>query len=412
MLFGIVFALLFAGLAGRRGEILSLSMPVLAYLLTAMLTKPRDARLRLDRSLSPRSLTEGEKVLVQASLENAGKRALHIRYRVPEGPLQSVLIAPGEVHKFEYSLTARRGKRTLPGMDLSVSDIFGLFEETFEFTSKEEFIARPRYEIAPVLPLRPRRTMVFAGQVAARIGGSGTDFFGVRPWRAHDSLRHVNWKQGARHGGMFTNEFEQERVADVGLVLDARFAANRVLGDEALFDFSARATATLAKTFLDAGNRVGLLAYGRVLDWLPPGFGRTQFEMIMRKLGEVVPGEHVLFEELRHLPARLFPPESQIVWISPLLPSDGGALARLRQRGYAVLVVSPDPVSFEARGLADTEDVRMAARIARRERRLLVSNLAGAGIPTVDWDTARSLRETILAGPAAGNSGVFYGAQR
>ena len=54
-------------------------------------------------------------------------------------------------------------------------------------------------------------------------------FWGVREYQMGDSLRHINWKIAARRmiaarqaQELFTNEFEQERIADVGLILDAR----------------------------------------------------------------------------------------------------------------------------------------------------------------------------------------------
>ena len=118
--------------------------------------------------------------------------------------------------------------------------------------------------LPPVLRLRrvaiqPRRTRIFSGTIPARQGGSGVEFFDVREYQQGDSPRWINWRATARHPqNVFSNEFEQERAADVGLILDGRHRTND-FGDRSIFENSVLATAALADTFLNAGNRVGLL---------------------------------------------------------------------------------------------------------------------------------------------------------
>jgi len=51
------------------------------------------------------------------------------------------------------------------------------------------------------------------GSIPARLGGSGTDFFGVREYHPGDSLRSLDWRLTARHPRQFfTKEFEQEEM--------------------------------------------------------------------------------------------------------------------------------------------------------------------------------------------------------
>lgn len=64
-------------------------------------------------------------------------------------------------------------------------------------------------------------------------------------------------------------------------------------------------------------------------------------------------------------------------------------LAALRMNGYHLLVVSPDPVSFEADGMAETRTNLLAKRIVQLQRALLLRRLRGAGIHVVDWDTSQ-----------------------
>jgi uncharacterized protein (DUF58 family) len=212
------------------------------------------------------------------------------------------------------------------------------------------------------------------------------EFFGVREYQPGDPLRWINSRASARQpDALFINEFEQERVADVGLILDARQQSDALSPAGSLFEHSIRATAALADVFLNTGNRVGLFIYGRSLDWTYPGYGKVQRLRILRALARAEQGGGHVFEKLEYLPTRLFPARSQLVLISPLLLADGDLLVKLRARGYRLLVVSPDPVAFESKGLAETEAVRLATRLARLERELLLATLRQADIRVVDW---------------------------
>jgi uncharacterized protein (DUF58 family) len=60
------------------------------------------------------------------------------------------------------------------------------------------------------------------GQAAA-----GTEFFGVREYQPGDSPHSINWRASARYTDtLYANEYQQERVADVGIVLDGRLRTN------------------------------------------------------------------------------------------------------------------------------------------------------------------------------------------
>jgi uncharacterized protein (DUF58 family) len=223
-------------------------------------------------------------------------------------------------------------------------------------------------------------------------------FFGVREYQLGDPLRRLNWRVSARHSHrLFTNEFEQERITDVGLILDAR-QRNNVRGTAgSLFEHAVAATASLATTFLNDGNRVGLLVYGGFLNWTFPGYGKMQRKRILESLAQAKTGESLIFESFDYFPTRFFPSKSQLVLVSPLCQEDLAVLIRLCARGYQVLVVSPDPVSFETRALRDQPGVGLASRIARLERSLLLHKLRRGGVQVVNWQVERPLERVIRA---------------
>jgi uncharacterized protein (DUF58 family) len=224
------------------------------------------------------------------------------------------------------------------------------------------------------------------------------EFFGVREYQVGDPRRWINWRVSARHPRtIFTNEFEQERIADVGLILDARRRNDIRLEGEVLFEHAVRATASLAEVFLSDGNRVGLLVYGGFLRWTFPGYGKVQRERILRALARAETGESMVFESLEYLPTRYFPARSQLILISPLCKEDLPVLTRLRARGYQLLVISPNPVTFEEKALGTRPGVPLASRIARLERSLLLRKMPQAGIQIVDWRVDEPFDQAIHA---------------
>lgn len=211
-------------------------------------------------------------------------------------------------------------------------------------------------------------------------------------------MRWINWRLSARHPhALFTNEFEQERIADVGLILDARQRSEVRVNGQSLFDHAVHATTSLANVFLNDGNRVGLLVYGGFLDWIFPGYGKMQRARILQALARAEPGESMIFDKLEYIPTRFFPARSQIVLISPLWKEDLLILIRLRARGYQLLVISQDPVSFEAQALGSDPLASLATRIARLERTLLMRKARQIGIQIVNWQVDQSFDHAVRA---------------
>jgi len=113
-----------------------------------------------------------------------------------------------------------------------------------------------------------------------------------------------------------------------------------------------------------------------------------------------------VFSDFEHIPTRVFPPESQIVFVSPLTEDDLKPLVRLRAQGYDVLVVSPNPVKFELSYLSSSnQEVNLAGRVIQMERLLLLQKLQRAGIHVLDWDVSEPF--DILVKRRMGRSPVW-----
>jgi uncharacterized protein (DUF58 family) len=407
LLIALAYLLLVVGLATVTGELLALSIPLIVYLAAAILYAPTQLQLEASRTMSADRLAHGTPVAVRLSVINHGSRLERVLIRdVIPRPQKLVegrsavltTLPPGGTVALRYIVKARRGSYDLGAFQVTASDHLGLFRRHTVLEAPAHLFVLPDVVRLGRLAIRPLRTRGYAGPVPARVGGSGVDFYGVREYQTGDPRRWINWRVSARHlHSLFSNEFEQERIADVGLILDARSRSDIQVSEDSLFEHAVQATASLAERFLADGNRVGLLIYGRLLDWTFPGYGKVQRERILRALARAETGESQIFDSLDYLPTRYFPAQSQIVLVSPLCADDLPMLIRLRARGYQVLAIRPDPVSFEARALEAKPSVEMAVRIARVERALLLRRLQQVGIQVVDWSVDEPFDRAIHA---------------
>jgi uncharacterized protein (DUF58 family) len=408
LLSAIIYLLLLAGLGTLRGEIVALAIPFALYLLYGLWSAPDPLDLHIERSLSASHAAPNSDVTVIVTITNRGAdiEELALTDQIPTHlKLQSdsnrhlIRIAKDEVFTFQYTVTGTRGTYIFDALNATATNLVGL-------TTREQLLHAPQtLSIFPdvkrlkQIPIRPRKTRTYAGLIPARVGGTGTEFFGVREYQSGDSPRMVNWKVSARHAeNLYSNEYQVERAADVGIVLDARVRANLFRKDNSIFDHAVVAAASLADVFLSQGNKVGLLVYSSYLDWTFPAYGKIQREQIMQALTRAQIGESSVFAGLEHLSPRMFSPESQIVLVSPLVSDDLNVLIQLRGSGYQVMVVSPDPVKFERALLPPSPQVDTAARIIRMERDLFIRRLQRAGIQVVEWDVTIPLDHAI--GPA------------
>lgn len=393
-----------AGLAARSGPILLLAVPVIVFLAAAWLYRPPTLCLKIRRSLSTVRGAEGVPVEVALSVTNEGPRLEQVLLEdlLPPGlevcgenPRLLTPLEHGQTVEWRYSVRGRRGSYSFPGLRATASDFLGLACRQVSLPAPGTFRVVPPVIRSGRVALRPQRTRPYSGVIPARRSGPGIEFYGVRAYQPGDPRRWINWRACARHpSALFTNEFQQECSIDVVLILDVRGRAYLRRENESLFESAVQATASLSETFLNEGNRVGLLLFGGVARaWTPVGSGRVQHERILRALATAEVGNAV--DALDYLPRRFFPPACQIVLISPLLPGDVRPLVGLLAYGHRVLAISPDPVSFERGLLRQDHAVELAARIARVERTLLLRRLRQAGIPAVDYSLDQPFQQAV-----------------
>jgi uncharacterized protein (DUF58 family) len=388
------------GLAVQLEGVLVLAVPFLVFLFSNLYFDFRsDYDLQSERTVSPSRVSSQALVTVRLDVTNRGPsiEQIELMDEIPsclefvEGDRSVIAkLMPGDSISLEYKVRGRRGFAQWQRLSAHISDHLGLQRRTLPLESPGHVFVLPDFPRIYEIEIRPRQTRVYSGTVRTKLGGAGIEFFGVRGYYPGDALRHLNWKATAHHDEPITNEFEQERVADIGIILDARQRTEVSIRENSLFEYSVGAASSLADFFIARGNRVGLLVYGNFIDWTFPGYGKRQCERLLQSLARASLGDRAIFENLEYIPTRLFPAGSQLVLVSPLVEEDVEILLQLRGL-YHVIAISPSPIAFELAQAARPESLALAARIETLRRAILLEQLRQAGIRVVDWDVRTDL---------------------
>ena len=131
-------------------------------------------------------------------------------------------LAPRETFSATYHAEAeKRGVFCLEKIYLVSGDPLGLFRK------KKRFILPAQVEIHPrIMPITSLATVNKSGGLSDPEGrnlgraGNGPEFFGVRPYRIGDEVRHIHWKSTASHGKLMVKEFEASAVDQITILLD------------------------------------------------------------------------------------------------------------------------------------------------------------------------------------------------
>lgn len=390
--------LLMTALITRDGLILLLLPPLLIRFHNSKTSKKASFDIR--RNITEKRLYKNGETDVTLTITNTGKS--HGRVKIEENPPAAMTITEGKTVCFtsmaenseitlRYTAKCSRGRHRFNPLKIVTSDHLGLNSQEYYFEADEEIIVLPDSVKIGSFPINVRKTLVFAGLNPSGQGGDGVYFHDIREYQRGDSLRHIHWSAVARRPEkLITKEFEQERVSDIGIILDVREDSYELYGNSSDIEYGIDAVSALSEILLSLQNRVGLMVYGKFLNWTMPGYGKMQGEKIRRALALVETGSHHVFKSLKNLPANLFPERSQLIFISPLTPTDVESLRRLKGRGYRILIICLDSLSI----IEERKDP-LVLQLAQLERELMIRDLERSGISVLKWDLNESIEQLI-----------------
>ncbi|SDF45497.1 Protein of unknown function DUF58 [Halorubrum xinjiangense] len=216
-----------------------------------------------------------------------------IRVRVDEGldgPTAPIRASVG-TEPVSYHVTYReRGERTLGPVELTVTDVFGLFERELV---ADETAAVTVYPPRDPIPARFRRGLYAVD--AVDVSRRREEFDRLREYTRGDAVRDVHWATTAKRDEIVVKEFAAETARNRVTIA----GGTEVRGGEELSGFGdadrpvsaiaadelARATASLALALLDDGVPVDVrLPAGRV-SAAPGGRGRREVLELAARTG-------------------------------------------------------------------------------------------------------------------------------
>lgn len=384
-----------AAVVFQRPYLVALGIPcLLALLVGLVLDGPASVSATI--SLTDERLVEGDdaELVVQLSGHAPGGRVV-VELATPEWltyaedtPAVRVVDLPPDgaaVVRFRVVLPAWGVHRWLPMIVVAPAPL-GLVSYRGSLEVEPVLRVLPSTEALSRLA-RPARTGVVAGSRVAAVKSEGFEFADIRAFVAGDRRRHVNWRATARQGELRVNDHHPERSTDVVLMLDAFPTAG--LPD------AVRATVSLASAYLAERDRVGLVRFGTLLDWLTPAMGQRQLYRIVDVLLEASAMSGLdRGGVLPRLPIQALPPGALVIAVTSLPDSSSvWALSQVAAVGARLVVVEVAAESSARCGPTPSDRLAFALwRLSLAETR---DRLRDRGIPVVPWHVDQPLAPVI-----------------
>ena len=157
-----------------------------------------------------------------------------------------------------------RGVHSFGPARLQAGDPFGLTTDMRELVAQDAVVVLPKILDVPHGPLAIGRPLVAAPSPWS-LTRDPSSLTGVRPYRAGDPPKAINWRATARTSSLQTNEFEPSVEAEVLILLNLRsfeFAWQGI--DPELTELLCVVAASVAAALAEEGLAVGLRSNGLV----------------------------------------------------------------------------------------------------------------------------------------------------
>lgn len=410
------FTLVLLGLVSARPLVVALGMPLVLGTVWSWLRRPAgraEVTIQHARYRTETGKIEGELHIAPAS----GATATSLR--VGSGghrPLDVVVSASQpRMLRLEVSgtRTGRRPVFTVLHLHAGPDNIVRSEPET---AGPVPVTVLPRTRPLGRLPL-PSRLQGMTGAHDSRRIGDGGEFHDISVFAPGDRLRRIDWRVTARRAGqehgsvpaltqLYVRRSHATADAVVILVVDSRDEIGPDVGtwgsgrpvhpeDITSLDIAREAAGSLARQYLESGDRVGVIDLARTGRALRPAGGRRHLQRVVHQLAAA----HPEGEPLRRVRAPQLPSGAMVVVFSTFLDDEVTQLGEMwRAGGHRVLAVDviPRPHVEHLRRREHT-----AYRIIEMERQDRLWQLAGAGVEVIPWtEETEGGEQSLLRGLA------------
>ncbi len=393
---------LFLGLLSGRPELFLVALPLVVSLCRAVLASEVHD-YTLTHEVSEDRVFEGDTLRVTVTLMARSRISLlELCEALPPGTVLAsgcnhafFSLRPGQRTQWIHELRClRRGRLRLGTVYARAWGRSGLHVAEGQHPGATPVRVYPRTFPLRAL-LQPRRTQTSVGNYVSPTFGEGLEPGDVRPFAPGDRVKHVNWRASLRLGHLYVTQYQQERNADVVLMLDTLGHAG--LSPAGTLDFCTRAAASLAGAYLSRKDRVGLIEYGGVVRWVRPASGRVQLERVLDALSAAEVVFTYVAMDLTLVPPRILPPQALVIAVSPLLDARFVTAVRdLAARRFDVVVVWVSPIELTREVLSPSLRDDLACRLWALECEGQLAALRREGLTIIEWHPDQPL-ELALA---------------
>jgi uncharacterized protein (DUF58 family) len=394
----IIFLLFLTALIARNGGLVWMALIFTSYLGLGIFLSPVKEDIKIKALRYVNKFKKGNSAFVEViiTITNEGRNSvcfftsdlLQEGMNITEGSLSLyTALKPGEETGYKYIFESPRGRYNWDYIRIQSSDPFGcVTTETFSGSREEIFIQPLLKKYRPFI-LHPWKTLSSPGNIPTQMGGSGTDFRGIRDYHPGDPLKSLDWRLTARYPHkFFTREFIQEKTTEIMIILDGRSKMEMVSGKESIFEAEVNACASLSEMFLHQGYCVGISVIAKKILRVLPNYGKKQLFRILNCLAKVrgEPDDDVR-DPLYNLPLSHFSSRTLIMMLSPVDSNDIIFYRRLRSLGFQVVLISPDILDFAYAKFIHDNISRRAYRACRLEHKIDLSMISQLSISVIDW---------------------------
>lgn len=400
---GLAAVMLVCALIFRRPDLLVLAAPLALLTAWSVFTRPT-SQPAFDDRLGNQTVREGDATIWHGTISGVGNVDLAIADLADapwteSRPVSGVVTGQpvdGAVTLEMAVRSTRWGLRPVGPLGITAASSWGAFRWSM-LTERHRLTTLPlpaRFDAhASVHP-----TDGLIGMHRSARPGEGNEFAGIRPFRAGDRLRRINWARSARTNELQVNSTWADLDMHIALLVDTTedFGVSEGIdGLASSLDGSVRAAGAIAEHFAPRGERVSLRTFPPTRTCsVPPATGRGQLRRVLDALARVqVAREGQTKYRASATRQGGFIRGQLTVVLSPLIaPEALDLIVSLGRSGETVIVVDtiPDHVAHD-----EDELTALAWRIRLLERRRELRVVAAAGIPVVAWRGPGSLDQVI-----------------
>jgi uncharacterized protein (DUF58 family) len=358
----------------------------------------RDPRVRVRASVTPERMLEGDRAVVTYDVRaDGGAEWLELRAALPPGlapepgaAARVLRMAPGDHRLVDVPVHAERwGGVLVGGARVRATGVVGAVWFTGVAPGEAAVRVLPGIERLRTL-VTPARNQAAVGPRRSSARGDGLELADVRPWVPGDHARRMHWRATARRGEPYVAERHPERAADVLIFVDSFADLASPPAREGALTLVVRAAAGLAEAHLRVRDRVGVVSFGGMVDWLAPAAGVAHALRIADALARTEVVMSYFAHDVALVPPAILPSRALVLAITPLLDERGArALVDMCARGHDLAVIEIDAPALLGGARDPVTRLWLLRRAAMRAR------LAELGATTATWDGARPL-ETVL----------------